>query len=814
MNAATLDYQLIFQSSPEVLLVLLPDAPRYTIATATSNYLRVTGTTSEQLIGKGLFDAFPDNPQDPTADGVKNLRASLDRVLATRGPDTMAVQRYDIRRSDGSYEPKYWSPKNVPIVGGDGAVTYILHRVEDVTELVNASEVDKELRSRNTEMEREVILRSRELAAANEELREANLELGKLDSAKTIFFSNISHEFRTPLTLMLGPIEDALRDAEHSLSAPQRTRIQLAHDNALRLLHLVNALLDFSRIEAGRVTAHYAPMDIASFTAQLAGMFHSAAEKAHIQLKIDCSPLSTPIWLDRDMWEKIVPNLVSNALKFTLQGCIDISIREHSDHVVLTVADTGVGIPPQELPKIFDRFHRVADAGGRTHEGTGIGLALVHDLVELHGGSVSVDSTLQQGSVFRVIIPKGYAHLPQHAVSMQPLNPRFSREVTAQTIEAVHWNSTDALSDTVRTAALKMSGTRSHVLIVDDNADLRQYLTGLLSPIYEVSIAANGIEAVELLQSRMADLVISDVMMPKLDGFGLVKKLRADPNSASTPIILLSARAGEESALDGLEAGADDYLIKPFSARELLARVRTHIQLAHMRRAWIAELERTNRELDAFSYSVSHDLRAPLRAIQGFADALLEDYGDRLDVIGRSYVGDINKGAARMTILIETLLNLARITRTTIKNDYVDLTALADAIVNDLRLAAPQRIIKIEIESNLHAYGDRELLNVMLVNLLSNAWKFTAQVTDARIEVKQLNAEVPTFYVRDNGAGFDMANASHLFTAFHRLHDRHEFEGTGVGLATVQRIVNRHGGRIWAESTINEGASFFFTLPG
>lgn len=814
MAGPQLDYQLLFCNSPDILLVLLPDAPHFTIVAATDSYLRATGTTREQLLGLGLFEAFPDNPDDPAASGVSNLRASLERVIATRAPDTMAVQQYDLRGADGSFTVKYWSPRNQPVFDASATLQYLLHRVEDVTELVQASENDQLLRDRNRAMEREVIQRSRELAAANDDLRAANLQLGKLDSAKTTFFNNISHEFRTPLTLMLGPLEDALTDTRTPLAPLQQQRLQLAHDNALRLLKLVNALLDFSRLEAGRLQAHYAPLDISGFTAELAGMFQSAADKAGIALHVDCPPLSAPLWVDRDMWEKIVPNLVSNALKFTFRGAINVSLREDPSQVTLEVADTGIGIPAEELPIIFDRFHRVSGSHGRTHEGTGIGLSLVRELAELHGGSVSVDSQPQHGSVFRVILPKGHTHLPAHSVSLQPVNPRLSRDVAAHVTEAKHWHAeTVTVHDTIRSAALRAAHPTPHILVVDDNADLRQYLSGLLTPWYEVAIAGDGAAALDAIATRLPDLVISDVMMPKLDGFGLVRKLRADPATASIPVILLSARAGEESAIDGLEAGADDYLIKPFSARELLARVRTHLQLAQTRRAWIAELERTNRELDAFSYSVSHDLRAPLRAIHGFTEVLREDYAALLDEQGHHHLDQIGTGVKRMGALIEALLDLARITRASIKHEPVNLSSLAAVIVSDLRQAHPQRDMTVSIENGLLAHGDPALLHVVLLNLLGNAWKFTAQREAARIDVGRLDAATPTFFVRDNGAGFDMTYASQLFAPFQRLHRASDFEGTGVGLATVQRIITRHGGRIWAEAAVGQGACFHFSLP-
>ena len=239
-----------------MLLVLLPDAPRFTMVAATNARFRVTHTTRESL-GRGLFEVFPDNPDDPGATGTRDLRASLERALHSRQPDTMPVQQYDIRGADGAYETKYWSPKNIPVLSQTGDVLYLLHRVEDVTELVRASELGEELRGRTHAMEREVISRSHELAVALGTLRDTNLKLAEVDIAKTAFFNNISHEFRTPLALILGTLEDELSGSNKALPAQTRMQLKVAHRNSLRLLKLVNSLLDFSRIEAGRMQAHY-----------------------------------------------------------------------------------------------------------------------------------------------------------------------------------------------------------------------------------------------------------------------------------------------------------------------------------------------------------------------------------------------------------------------------------------------------------------------------------------------------------------------------------------------------------------------------
>jgi signal transduction histidine kinase len=811
VSETPLDFQLLFEASPDILLVLLPDAPRFTMVAATQARLIATLTTRQQIIGRGLFELFPDNPDDPGATGTQNLRASLERVLSTCAPDTMAVQKYDIRGPDGTFQAKYWSPKNVPVLSAEGEVRYILHRVEDVTELVRASELGDLLRDRNRQIEREVIARSRELSQANSELRAANTRLGELDAAKTTFFSNVSHEFRTPLTLMLGPLEDALADRTVPLAGRHRVSLERAHANALRMLKLVNALLDFSRLESKRMRARFAPVDLAALTAQLAVMFQSAFDKASLQLLLDAPPLSQPAWVDREAWEKIVPNLVSNAFKYTLAGQVAVRVREEPEAFVVEVADTGIGIPAADLPHLFERFYRVSGAQGRTSEGTGIGLSLVRELVELHGGRVTLDSEVGRGTTVRVQLPKGFAHLPAEAVAHETAGARPLESASAYSVEASRWVLPDAPQEP-DTAAPEAEGPRAQVLVVDDNADVRAYLKGLLSASYDVTTAGDGLAALAAIDASVPEIVVSDVMMPRLDGFELVKRIRAGAHP-SLPIILLSARAGEESTSEGLDSGSDDYLVKPFSARELLARVRTHVELARARRAWIADLERVNRELDAFSSSVSHDLRAPLRHIDGFSQALIEDCGALLDAKGRHHIERIRHGVARMEQLISALLDLARVARSELVLDGVDLSSLASAVVEELRSADPGRHAEIVVESGLTAQGDRVLLRVVLVNLLGNAWKFTQGSPVARIELRRVPGPEPTFVVKDNGAGFDMAQAQKLFAPFRRLHTTAEFEGTGIGLATVQRVINRHGGRIWADAAVGAGAAFFFTLP-
>jgi signal transduction histidine kinase len=665
-------------------------------------------------------------------------------------------------------------------------------------------------------------------ARAYEEERNKSEALAQIDRAKTVFFSNVSHEFRTPLTLILGPLEDELEEREEPLPPVRRARLETAHRNSLRMLKLVNTLLDFSRIEAGRIQANYQATDLALETAELASAFRSAFERAGLSLTVDCPRLPERIYIDREMWEKIVLNLLSNALKHTFQGGVTVRQCWHDDHVLMTVSDTGVGIPAAELPRLFERFHRVVGAQSRSHEGTGIGLALVNELVHLHQGSVSVESREQKGTTFSVMLKAGSDHLPADKLRDEQTEEHRPLRVQEHVQEALQWlpetgearapapeRASEHDSPVGDSDARNQSPARGRARVVwaDDNADMREYVRRLLAPHYQVFAVGDGEAALRAVHAERPDLVLSDVMMPGLDGFGLLKKLRADPETRNVPVILLSARAGEESAIEGLSAGADDYLVKPFSAKELYARVRTHLELARERRGRAEELERANQELGTFSYSVSHDLRAPLRAIDGFSKALLSDYAEQFDETGRHYLKRIRAGSQRMSTLIDDLLSLSRISRAPLKRDVLNLSSIAESVTNELRAREPAREVISEVARGLMAHGDAHLLTIALENLLGNAFKFTSKAKRAQIWVGQERREhEQIFFVRDTGAGFDMTYANKLFAPFQRLHADTEFEGTGIGLATVQRIISRHGGRIWADAVPGQGATFFFTL--
>jgi signal transduction histidine kinase/CheY-like chemotaxis protein len=435
-------------------------------------------------------------------------------------------------------------------------------------------------------------------ARAYEEERKRAEVLAEIDRAKTLFLSNVSHEFRTPLTLMLGPLEDALASAD--LPMGERERLDVAHRNSLRLLKLVNSLLDFSRIEAGRARVSCEAVDLAALTTELAGNFRSACERADLQLIVDCSSLPEPVYVDRDMWEKIVLNLLSNAFKFTFEGGIAVELLCSADQrcAELTVRDSGVGVPQSELPRLFERFHRIEGQRSRSFEGSGIGLALVQELVKMHGGVIRVESQLGKGTAFTVSIPFGTAHLLRSHIQKKRSPVSTSLRAGAYVEEALRWlpptretgETPCDRADDAPEFLLQGQTNGARILVVDDNADMRNYIRRLLQSRWQVETVSDGQDALDAIRTTKPDLVLTDVMMARLDGFGLLHQLRAEHDLRDLPVIVLSARAGEEDRLDGLNAGADDYLTKPFSARELIARVSANLEMSRVRREATREL--------------------------------------------------------------------------------------------------------------------------------------------------------------------------------------------------------------------------------
>ncbi len=711
-----------------------------------------------------------------------------------------------------------------PIRGESGEIEYLLPEARNITERKQAED--------------EVARQARELRLLNERLKE-------LDRLKTQFFANVSHEFRTPLTLMLGPLEDALANADGVLPLGAARNLSVSHRNALRLLKLVNTMLDFSRIEAGRVQASYQPTDLAAFTAELASNFRSACEKAGLRLIVDCAPLvgADPVYVDRDMWEKIVLNLMSNAFKFTLQGEIEVRLDAVDGHARLTVRDTGVGIPSDELPRMFERFHRIEQTRGRTHEGTGIGLALVHELVKLHGGAVSVASVAGVGSTFTVAIPFGTAHLDPERMGQVSELPSTGVMPSAFIEEALGWlpdeqgeiqraagGGSQVSVDEPRlseAAGYDPAGNESarsgkaRILWADDNADMRGYVTRLLGARFDVRAVPDGEAALASARAHPPDLVLSDVMMPKLDGFGLLRALRADPELKEIPVILLSARAGEESRIEGIEVGADDYLVKPFSARELVARVETHVTTFRIRRNAKAELQeandaltRSNADLQQFAYSASHDLQEPLRMVATYSELLRREFSGQLGPEGDEYIGYVIDGALRMEQLLADLRAYTLVSSAGQQaTEDVDADRVLEKALANLEVAIRESGASIRSTAlpriRIHDFHLEQLLQ----NLIGNSLRYRSSAPPRIFVAAERHDKEWLFSVQDNGIGIHPQYKEQIFEIFKRLHSAAAYPGTGMGLAICQRIVERAGGRIWVESALGHGSTFFFTIP-
>jgi len=831
------DFRALFESSPGLYLALTPD---FVIVAVSGAYLRATMTRREEILGRGIFEVFPDNPDDLTATGVQNLRASLERVRREAVADTMAVQKYDIRRPEsegGGFEERFWSPTNSPVFGRQGELVYLIHRVEDVTEFVRLKEaqssrqqVEDALRTRAEKMEMEVYVRAQEVSEANRQLQKANLDLKhlyertkELDRLKTEFFANVSHELRTPLALILGPVESLL--ATPDLTDGARRELEVVGRNARHLLRQVNDLLEAAKLEAGREIPRYVQTDLAELVRRASDPFSSLAAERQVSLALEvCATL--PAQVDVDKFHRVLLNLLSNAFKFTpVGGRVRCSLRPASsaDRFLIEVADSGPGIAPEHRDLIFERFRQLEGGDARRFGGTGLGLAIAREFVQLHQGSLVVDRAPEGGALFTVEAP---VRAPP---GVEVLSEGGESLAFAEAARAF----AEELQPNVRdSAGAPRNRERPLVLVVEDHPEMNAFIRATLAGEYETAAAYDGREGLRLALELRPDLVLSDIMMPRFAGDELVRGLRARSEFAATPLVVLSAKADDPGRLELLRAGANDFLLKPFSAEELRARVRNLVagkieadarrRLGEELQSKVTELtelsarlEDANRELEAFSYSVSHDLRAPLRAVDGFSKALREALGKGIADQERHYLDRIRAGAQRMSGLIDDLLKLSRLSRSPMRRVPVDLTRVARSVVDELRRREPGRRATIEIEDGLEADADLGLVTVLLENLLGNAWKFTSPRVEAHIRVgSRAEGSAPVFYVEDDGVGFDTSTADKLFAPFQRYHPDKEFEGTGIGLATAERIVHRHGGRISAKAEVGRGATFSFTLGG
>lgn len=674
-----------------------------------------------------------------------------------------------------------------------------------------------------------------ELRMSEQRHKALNAKLKEFDREKTRFFSHVSHEFRTPLTLLLGPLEDLMRSGS-TIPAGDRLKLQMAHRNGLRLQNLVNTLLDFSRVEAGRLETIFQPTDLPRLTADLAGNFRSLIEKGGLEFRVRMAEIREPVYVNHEMWEKIVFNLLSNAFKFTLSGRIEIALREKKKYVKLYVRDTGVGISAENMGKLFTRFSRIENSRARTHDGSGIGLALIKELVSLHGGSIKVKSKEGSGSEFAVLIPKGKAHLP----ARQIYETRASLRGEGQGLSVRRWEWLDSNNSANLTPAGQPLPVdlweKSMILVVDDNADMRDYLAGILQADYTVIMTGNGREALEWLESGLRpDLVLADVMMPRVDGLALVRYVKSRAELVNTPILLLTACAGENEKIEGMKFGADDYLIKPFSARALLAVIKTRIRMAADRNKVMQEtaerqhlaLKMVSDELAHFTHIASHDLREPLRKIHLFSNELIR-HEVNLSKQGKDFSDRIIRSVNRMTALIDDMLTFSQASSADLsKPENVDLNHLVQQVLAGLEAYIRENDATVDVNSLPVLKGNFRQLFLLLENLVSNALKFRLPdrppvvCIEGRFvkgyEIGHPLAEPDARYfkleVRDNGIGFEQRYADRIFHMFQRLHGKDEFPGTGMGLAICKKIVENHKGFIVGKGELHVGSSFTCYFP-
>ncbi|MFA6546745.1 MAG: response regulator, partial [Limisphaerales bacterium] len=536
-------FQNLFESIPGLFLVLTPELK---IVAASDAYLEAVMVRREAMLGRGLFEVFPDNPDDPAADGVSSLRASLDRVRRNAVADTMGIQKYDVRRPNGVFEERYWSPVNSPVFGADRQIEFIIHRVEDVTEFVRQKakpEGDAAgMRARMGQMEAMIFLRSQELQSANRQLQDANAKLDEASRHKDEFLANMSHELRTPLNAILGMSEALLEQVSGPLNPRQAKSVTTISTSGQHLLALINDILDLSKIEAGKLELHAEALQVEEFCQGCLAFVRTQAMQKQIHVVFEQAVDAVHFKADPKRFKQVLVNLLTNAVKFTPQGGsigLAVAAPEGEDAVRFTVWDTGIGIAARDQAKLFRAFTQIDSGLNRSQEGTGLGLALVARLVELHGGSVALESEPGKGSRFTVLLPLRSAGLAQAAADAMPAaSPAASR--------AFH-----------------------RALVIEDDPSAGEQLVHYLTELGLSSIVhTRGEEAVDAVLKERPDVILLDILLPDESGWVVLAKLKEHPGTRDIPVVVVSVVDEPEKSR---AMGAAAHFTKPVT-REQLAR--------------------------------------------------------------------------------------------------------------------------------------------------------------------------------------------------------------------------------------------------
>jgi signal transduction histidine kinase len=668
------------------------------------------------------------------------------------------------------------------------------------------------------------------------QIEKANEELKELDNAKMRFFSNVSHELRTPLTLILGPLEVMLQGKQNP---DLRPLLEAMEANARRLLRHVNALLDFAKIDAGKLECNYEYDNLGKILQGLtvAAGPHLLNRKISLAMEgLDSIPETI---LDADKVETMAANLLSNAIKFTPDGGrITIKAGEEREIIWFEVEDTGIGIPKDKLDTIFERFHQVDDALNRNREGTGLGLAMVKQLARIHIGKVTVRSRLGQGTTFRIELPKrpDSKSLERRRVIGRRQEDQISYARTVALISAAGEQKSGSQTETL---LADVSGSRfgddqnttdrirnsaspdaQKVLVVDDNPDLRTFIAGNLADDYRVEMARDGVEGLELARRWTPDLIVSDIMMPRMDGYEFTRRIRQDPSLSQIPVILATSKSGGEAVAEGLEVGANDYLAKPFEIRELKARVAAQLRTRRLERN-LGERESRLAAIGQMTSAIVHDLKNPLSAIIGFAEIARQDIvtGKGAEMVTQDLEPVISE-ANRLSRMIAEVLDFARGSSSDLNLVPTELAGYLEAVCPPLK----QKLTAMGIELILHhESGVNLLVNIdndrmlrVIENLIRNAqeaiWSGGQDPRDKHIRITtRCDERSVSVRIADDGPGISPEMIPSLFDAFTTGKKR---SGTGLGLATVRNLVLAHGGEITVEpKTAEGGAAFLLKLP-
>ncbi len=727
------------------------------------------GKPREQLLGRLDYDVFPKAEAD--------VFRRMDTEVFEHHLDTPQLNEESF--TDAAGVTHVISTKKRAFVNRDGTRT-LVGVIRDITDLKGLQD----------EAERRA-----------DELSEANRRLMESERHKDEFVASVSHELRTPLTLMLAPIESMLAGDFGALTDRLRANAETMHNNAIRLLQMVNGLLDFSRLEAGQVEVSRVPVDVVALTRAAVRDFEPLTMRKGLQLELVTRTPRRVVELDRYLYERVVFNLLSNAVKFTPSGGrVTVELKVERGELELRVVDTGVGIPSMELPCIFERFRQVSDEEDRRFEGTGLGLAIVHDFAELLGGSTEVTSEVGVGTTFVVRLATPEVAGEVDAIERrESLVPRF------------------ATVDTELTPPPLVDAGLPRVLLVEDNPELATYVACLLEQTCMLKIARDGDSGFQLALDWQPDLVLSDVMMPGRDGFTLCRDLKANRRTRDIPVVLLTALTHRDALLKGWEAGADEYLFKPFHPRELATRVGSLLKNQQLRR--LAEREALEKamaltraetmleQLELFAYVASHHLQEPLRKVLLFGDLLeseTELEGEPLEHLHR-----LEAAIQRMSRYIEDLRDFSAVT--TRPNPFADLPLeeLVRGVAEEL-----DAVDSVEIAALPHIRGDAEQIRELFRRLLDNALRYRGEdAPRVRIRAAPVDDDFVEIEIEDNGRGFDPRYSDRIFRPFERLQAAGEADGTGMGLAICRMIALRHHGRIAAHGEEGRGVTIRVTLP-